>query len=283
MRRALARTLLSAAASALPADAAYRLAGHLSGVALAGAAERLERATLAAFPDRDARWAARAAREQLRHRAWIALDKRMLPGVPGPELLARCEGLGPLRDALDEALGAGRGAVLYSIHYGRPLVMPAVLAHAGYPHTLVRAAREGGVDPQVARGVERADVETIFVGTESTSDETVRALERNRVLYLLADSPLARQTAAADFLGGRLPVAVGVAGLARHTGAALLAATTRSSAPFRFRVDAERVSVPGEGATPEETAAALLAPFEATVRDDPGPWYGANRVFRAPS
>jgi lauroyl/myristoyl acyltransferase len=275
--------VLSVAARALSADAAYSVTGRLSGIVLGGAEERLARATHAAFPDRSEGWAAEVAREQIRHRAWLALDKHTLPGVAGDDLLGRCDGFAALGAVLDDALAAGRGAVLYSIHYGRPLVMPAVLAHAGYPHTLVRAAREGGTDPQVARGVERADVETIFVGTEKTGDETASALERNRVLYLLADTPLARQTATADFLGARLPVAVGVAYLARRTGAALVAVTTRSTAPFRFRIDTARVAVPGEEATPDETAAAILAPFETSVRDDPGPWYGANRVFRTPS
>jgi lauroyl/myristoyl acyltransferase len=269
MRRALARTALNAAATTLGVDASYTVAARLSGTILRDAWPRLERATRVAFPDHDERWIAGAVRDQIRHRAWVALDKRTLPGLAGDELLGCCDGLDRMRRELDAALARGRGAIVYSIHYGRPLLVPALLAHFGYPCTRLRPPRAS------------AEPETILVGTDTTKDEMLGALARNRVLSLLVDTPLSRQTAAVEFLGGRLPVAVGLAYIVRESGASLIAVTSRTAAPFRFRIDASRVELPDETATPEQVGAALLDPFESIVREDAGPWYGANRIFRA--
>ncbi len=273
MRRALVRIALTTAANTLGVDAAYAIADRFSGAILSGASERLERATREAFPDRDERWIDETIRAQQRHRAWLALDKRTMPRLSPRELASRTEGLDELRARLDAARDAGRGAIVYSIHYGRPLLLPLLLPRLGYPCTRLVAPRAGEGDPS-------DEVETIVVARDSTKDDMLAALARNRVLFLLVDTPVSRQTAAVEFLGSRLPVAVGLAYIVRESGTALIATTCRSAAPFRFRLDASPVTLPDETATPEETGAALLAPFEATVRADAGPWYGVNRVFR---
>ena len=268
MRRSLTRIALAASASALRVDDAYAVATRLSGIALRRAARRLARATRSVFPDRDDAWVAATVREQLRHRAWVALDKHTMPRMDGDDLVARCEGADALRALVDRALADGRGATIYTMHYGRPLLLPVLLAHFGYPFSVLRTRED-------------ADAETIVSGTESTGADALRALEQNRVLFLLVDTPLARQTATASFLGSRLPVAVGLAELTRIAGSMLVPATAHSTAPFRFRVEARSVAPAGEEATPDEAATLLVAPFEATVRDEPGAWYGINRVFRA--
>jgi lauroyl/myristoyl acyltransferase len=268
MRQSLTRIALAASATALRVDDAYAVATRLSGIALRRAARRLERATRSVFPDRDDAWVAATVRDQLRHRAWVALDKHTMARAAGDDLVARSEGVADLRALLDRALSEGRGATVYTIHYGRPLLLPVLLAHFGYPFSVLRATEGEGV-------------ETILSGRESTGADAMRALDENRVLFLLVDTPLARQTATGAFLGARLPVAVGLAELTRKAGSTLVAATVRSAAPFRFRVEATAVAPAGEEATPDEAATLLVAPFEATVGDDPGAWYGVNRVFRA--
>jgi len=270
MRQAIARLGLAAADGVLGADAAYALAGRLAGGVLRGATPRLARATAEAFPDRDSRWIARTVRAQLCHRAWLALDKHTLPTLSGDALRARVDGLEGFESVLASALDAGRGAILYSIHYGRPLVLPPLLASLSVPSVQLVAPRARDAAP-----------DAIVVGTDATRAEMVAALAGNRVLTLLVDTPLARQTVSAPFLGARLPAAVGLAAVVWESSAALVAVTVRSLAPFRFALAARTVALTDESMAPAEVGRALLEPFEDDVRADPGGWYGVNRVFRA--
>ncbi len=272
MRRSIARYALAAAERAAGADAAYALAGRLAPSALGGAADRLTRATREAFPGSDERWIATTVAEQLRHRAWLTLDKRTIPTLSRESIADRVRGLDGLRDVLDRSLDRGVGAIVYSIHYGRPLVFPSALETLGYPCTRLAPPRS----EHQAR-----DANTIAVGTDATKAEMLSALAGNRVLALLVDTPLARQTLAAPFLGCTLPVAVGLSHIVWESRATLVAVTTTSAAPFRFSVSCGALQLPSLGATPEAVGAALLRPFEAIVAREPGAWYGVNRVFRA--
>jgi lauroyl/myristoyl acyltransferase len=69
------------------------------------------------------------------------------------------------------------------------------------------------------------------------------------------------------------------------TGAAAVAGVVLSEQALRFRVRLEAVASGPPDRTAAEIAEAMLKPLEAAVLQDPGQWYGINRMFRraAPS
>ena len=283
MSQALARLGMAVVTKALPPRAAYRAAGALSWVVLRGKTKRLRRDTTALFPDKPARWVAGAVRDQRRHRAWSALDKVVLPGMSGDEVISHCdpESVAAARRVCDDALARGRGGIVYTLHYGRPVLSPLVLAHLGYPYVALRAGTNvSAFDRALFERLEQLGVEIVEATDLASGVQAMRALKRNKLFFVLVDGRITGRPTLVEFFGRRVPISLGFALLAQRTGALLAAGVTYSTDPLGFRLAVTQVALPSDTSTPEELGATLMKPLEEAVRRDAGQWYGINRLFR---
>jgi KDO2-lipid IV(A) lauroyltransferase len=279
----LARLGMAAVTKTLPPRAAYRVAGELSWVVLRGKTKRLRRDTAELFPDKPVRWVEEAVRDQRRHRAWSALDKVILPRLSGDEVLSHCDpdSIAATRRVCDDALAEGRGGIIYTLHYGRPVLSPLVLAYLGYPYVALRAGTNvSAFDRPLFARLQELGVEVVEATDIASGVQAMRALKRNKLFFVLVDGRITQRPTLVEFFGRRVPISLGFALLAQRTGALLAAGVTYSTDALGFRPDVTRVVLPENMSTPEELGATLMKPLEEAVRRDAGQWYGINRLFR---
>lgn len=282
MNQLLARVLVAAVTKTLPRQQAYKLAEKIATRLLAKKTVRLKDDLHELFPDKTEAWIDEMSRRQAAHRAWMTLDKVVLSGMTEDEIVACCDAdaFAEMQRVLDEVLAEGRGGIIYTLHYGRPALSPFILA-SKYPYVGLRA-RTGmkAFDEPVMKRFEQLGVEIIQAGDIGGGVHIIRALKKNKLLFMIADGKLAQRLTPVDFLGRKVPFGLGFAELARKTGAATIAAIAYSTGPFGFRPVMERVRVPDDVTSLEEMGAILMKPLEAAVLSDIGQWYGINRAFR---
>jgi lauroyl/myristoyl acyltransferase len=250
--------------------AAYRAAALAAPALMPAKARRLYRDTRRLFPERSARWAVDIARRQLAHRVWVALDKFSMSRLAPDELLdaAEPEGLDRLRAALRGLAGVGRGAIVYSLHYGRPIIASFLLSRVGFDCIAIRK----GVDATVGGA-------SVDAGAVSGLRTALRELRRGKVVFVLVDGRLARSATPVEFFGRTVPMSLAFVRMAQESGAGLVATVASSVGPRRIRLHSEVVPVPAPGEVPSSEL--LLGPLERAVGYDVGQWYGINRMFRA--
>jgi lauroyl/myristoyl acyltransferase len=283
VKQLVAKGLLATLPKVLSPRAVYRAAESISGAFLRGKEKRLRADVERMFPDRDAAWVDDVVRRQRVTRAWVALDKTMFPRLGGDELvrLTNPEGVAAARAVCDEALAEGNGAIIYSLHYGRPMLSPFMLSHLGYPYVTIRSGTNtNDLDATALSHAKTVGVELLEASDMAAGVQAMRALKRNKLFFVLVDGGLTQQLTTVDFMGQKLPLALGFAQLARRTGAALIAGVNYSDEPLKFRMSPRRVRLPEGDLSPEEIGAALAAPLEELVSADVGQWYGVNRMFR---
>lgn len=284
MKKAVADNILERLVEMLPPRQVYALATAISGAFLRGKAMRLLEDTKTLFPDKPEAWIREVVRQQRNHRAWVAVDKYLFPRLPGAQILAMNdpEAVKGIARLAAGALARGNGAVIYTMHYGRPTMSPMLLAALDYPcMALVRNVGGGGLrekEADVARG--RG---TQFVEARSSSSglQLARGLKENKIIFVLVDGGMSPDATRVDFAGRKVPFSLKFERLARRTGAQLIATVIYTDAtPTRMRVEARAVDTPGEELSPEEAGRHLVAPLEEMVLRDVGQWYGINRLFR---
>lgn len=138
-----------------------------------------------------------------------ALDDRTLPRV------ARFEGM----EHLDEALAAGRGAIITTAHFGNWELMGVALAHVGVPmNVIARRMDDAGVEAVLHRLRTRTGARVIH--KDEAVRSALRALRDGQVVGVLIDqNTVAEQASFVPFFG-------------------LPAATTRISAQLHLRTGA---------------------------------------------
>lgn len=283
----------------LLAKAFYALAPaslRLRAAGAAGALLPLPRAQRSAIRDALAQHLPRNERASVerRHRRFLARVRlaRLWPQLADFPAGVSVEGL----EHLDEALAAGRGAVLVGVHFGHGrLVQPVLHAHgcrvvcvgsmlpAGRPLSrfglrvrtrLLRLPRWSQLDARCRETV-GADVRVGF-----DVRPLAEALERNETLLMLVDGRKAQALVPVSVLGIGVHLAPGPLGLARATGAAALPVFAldepRSGDGVGIRVV---VHAPLEPADDAEAAFAEI--YERHVRSRPENFYwGAVRDGR---
>jgi lauroyl/myristoyl acyltransferase len=280
------RRFLELVANNAPRQAAYGLASRLAPVLLRRKGERLYRDTQSVFPDRSPDWIADVVRRQQIHRAWVALDKIVLARLSDDDVfgLVDSDDIAAARSTVDRAREAGKGCVVVTLHYGRPLLGPRLFPLLGYPCTVIHA----GMTRSLFQGSGKSaggDVEFVEAGDAACALRAVRALARNRLVFVLPDGGIALRRCNVRFLDRELSIPDAIPRLVQLTGASTVAGVILSEQALRFRVRLETVASDSRDLSLTEVAESMLAPFEAAVLDDPGQWYGINRMFRraAPS
>ena len=216
-------------------------------------------------------------------------DVMLMTRWRGPRLLSLI-GRWTTEQPLDDALAAGKGAILISIHLGNWELGGLGLADKGYRMNILTFrepdAKYNAQQEQLRR--ERG-INFIYVEREETSSlaivEAINALGRNEVLALLGDRDGSSHTVELDFFGRQVPIPLGAAYLALASGAPVIPVFVplegeRYAAimeqPFYFRAShGERDRVVREG-TQE-----LVRLFERYIRAYPDQWYNFFDYFSA--
>jgi lauroyl/myristoyl acyltransferase len=205
-------------------------------------------------------------------------DKYFLPSLSTADFERTCRWVGDA--ALLAALGAGRGAVVTTLHYGRYWSVPIALSRRGTRVLAFQAAEGRLPDPE----------RTLSGGTLSAADlgaplRAVRALRAGAVVIVQLDAGRVPKPLVVDFLGQPTRVAATAVHLARAADALLvgLLAATPPGDSDAIRVTCHVTLDPRElpaDEPPEATMRRVLAPLEAQVRADPSQWYGALNAHR---
>lgn len=271
-----------AATGALPTTAEDAFLRGLAAVAYKGVKVRRElvEANLrAAFPERPEHWIHRMAGS-----CYVHLAREMLVGVrlgrmSAQEIQARTsvDGLPELR----RALAAGRGAVLFTGHFGNWEVAGASLAARGIPLDVVAQRQRNPLLDELINGARRRAGMRVIYRTRAPK-QALRALRDGRAVGFLADQD-ARQSGVFVPFFGRLA--------STHRGPATLALRARSPvftvlatrAGEGYEVSVEPVDVSREGETDEvvrRITAAATARLEAAVRRHPAQYLWLHKRWK---
>ena len=208
-------------------------------------------------------------------------DNMLMMRLRGPRLLGLF-GRWTTEKPLDDALAAGHGAILISVHLGNWELGGLGLAERGYRMNILTFREpDEKVNVQRERIRRERGINFIYVDREATSSlaivEAVSALNRNEVLAILGDRDGSSHTMPLDFFGRQTPIPVGAAYLALASGAPVIPVFVplegnRYAAimeePVFFRATyAERDRVVREGIQK------ILRVFEGYIRSYPDQWY----------
>jgi lauroyl/myristoyl acyltransferase len=284
VKKRVVHALVSVVTTVFPAETAYGIAERLAKPFMRGKDRRLREDMRSLFPDESREWIEDKVHRQRTQRAWNVLDKLIFPKIGGAEIERRTapESLAELRRVLDAAIAEGRGAILYSLHYGRPTSLAYLLAHLGYPIVALRAGKtENETNREGRLLTAAAGLELLEVGSGGASGiKAVRALKANKIILMLPDGRNAPRLTPVEMLGQKVPIALGFAKLARQTGAALIATMIYSDGPLAFRYSFERVALPEEELPAPELGRRLMEPVVRGALKDVGQWHGINRLMR---
>ena len=189
------------------------------------------------------------------------------------------------REHLDAALAGGRGAIVFSSHYGSMCLAIIGLAQLGYRMHVIARSLDPDDNPlnEVVRRYGEAKVAAleritgipfIIAGKPGAMERMRAALGAGEVLYILLSVPpeLARHRSPVEFLGHPAELPVGAEYIAMETGAALVPFTVRrepSQVRHRFII---HPAVPGPEAGPG-TMQRCVDVLEREIRVDPSQFF----------
>jgi lauroyl/myristoyl acyltransferase len=190
------------------------------------------------------------------------------------------------REHLERALERGRGALVFSSHYGSVCLAMLAFAYAGWDvNVLARgltAEENPGLGPVVRRYAEHkvATLERalrrpfIVAGAPGATMKARNALKRGELVYILLSVPpeLANRRARVTFLGHPAEVPLGAEFLAEATGAPLVPFAVHGHRDGRTHTVEVRAEVPGPDAG-EGTMQRCIDAIEEDIRRDPGQFF----------
>lgn len=264
----------------LPRRAAYLLAALIAEVAFAlnGPARRVALTNMRHVLGAQARRAelVRAARGCFRAACFYYTDLARTP-LMHPEIFSRRN----VRDYgfwyLTNAVTAGRGAVVATLHYGNPEYVSQCLGARG----LTFLALVEPLTPQALHDLfqrHRRSQGHCFVEVGvSGIKEAIRRLRRGGVVAVMVDRDIQHSGVIVPFFGAPARVPVGAVDLALHTGADLIPLISRRIGLDEFEVTIERpLALIRTGNREEDrrrNTIRLLQRFEKHLRRDPSQWF----------
>ena len=207
----------------------------------------------------------------------------------GPRLLSLI-GRWTTEKPLDDALAAGKGAILTSVHLGNWELGGLGLAEKGYRMNILTFREpDAKVNAQMERLRRERGINFIYVDREETSAlvivEAISALNRNEVLAILGDRDGSSHSMDLEFFGRQVPIPLGAAYLALASGAPVIpvfvplegaryAAIMEEPVYFQASRD-ERDRIIREGTE------RVVRVFERYIRAYPDQWYNFFDYFAA--
>lgn len=185
------------------------------------------------------------------------------------------------REHLDAALARGRGAIVFSTHYGSMCLAMIALAHLGYGVNVLARSIDPADNPldDVVRRYAESKVAAlerimqrpfIIAGKPGAMERVREALAAGELLYILVSVPpeLARHRGRVQFLGHPAELPLGVEYIAAQSGAPLVPFTVRRGADGFGHTLGFGPTVPGPEAG-EGTLQRCVDVVEREIRRDP--------------
>lgn len=189
------------------------------------------------------------------------------------------------REHLDAALAAGRGAIVFTSHYGSMCLTIIALARLGYRMNVIARSLEADDNPlnEIVRRYGEAKVAAledicgipfIIPGKPGAMERMRAALGAGELLYILLSVPpeLARHNGRVRFLGHTAELPLGAEYIASETGAALVPTTIRRDAGVLRHTLTIGPRVPGPEAGPG-TLQRCVDVLEQEIRVDPSQFF----------
>jgi lauroyl/myristoyl acyltransferase len=181
------------------------------------------------------------------------------------------------REQLDEALKAGRGAIMAVPHMGSWDVAGSLAGVLGYPIYAVAAGFPGSLEDAVVTTRQRFGLKVIPLG-RSAVRQLLAALKSNAVVALLCDLPHGPGIEV-EFFGRPAVVPGGPASLALKTGARLIPACQWRTGPGRYHVFMDKALDLGEDDA-RGLMQRVVRRFEDFIRQRPDQWYAFRPLFQ---
>lgn len=213
-------------------------------------------------------------RQVFRHGARNYYDTFLIPTLSREQILDLVPVVGAQR--LADALSAGNGVIMVSVHLSSVALAAQVFAARGYPVTSVGERVEPPELEDLLRRLRSAGgVRMLPLGPELTR-ELIACLRRNEVVGLVMDRDIAGTGIATQFFDAPTSLPSGAALLALRTGAPILPAVAVRTADNRF---AARIDPPVEvrkGSDLREsirlTTRLIAERFEQHIGNHPEQW-----------
>jgi KDO2-lipid IV(A) lauroyltransferase len=189
---------------------------------------------------------------------------------------APVEILPPEEDHLRTALAAGRGAVVLTAHFGNSDIAALGFSRYGRPVNLVMAREANAtVWPFIESLLGPQGLRVVYDSESPLRALTLlRALRNNEIVAVQFDAhPLAPGTTTVDFFGAPAGFHIGPFLLARAAGAPILPVYTVRVGRRRYAIRLHGRHEPRTTAEALEALRAVVAGFEALVRDYPHQWF----------
>ncbi len=191
------------------------------------------------------------------------------------------------RARLDEALAAGKGALLVTGHWhlGNWELMGSAIAALGYPFAAYVGQQHNPFADAMVNAVRRR------MGMETVPKQVAlrgmfRALKGRRVLTIITDQHFSRNRHFVHFFGRPVSAAPGMAMLIRHTGVPVLFAETYKVGCFRYRTRFTPLELPPLSGDEELDVLRITQAFydalEGAVRRHPAQYFWMHRRWRTP-
>ncbi len=276
--------LLARLAAWLPFPTVQKIGRGIGWLAFHGVRIR-RRVTIAnlrrAFPEKSAAEILALAESTYRHFGMMMLETLRLLTIQPDEARRSIEVVDTA--AIDEALSAGKGAILLTGHMGNWEYLGAWVSSSGYPTVFMFQEQ---ANPHVNRLIrqfrERMGMEVVPRGMALRS--YLKALRSGRFVAVVADQDAGRNGIFIPFMGHLASTATGPARFALKTGAPLIMAVSYREPDGRLKGCFEKLDVATEGLEDAEAIQQIMEAYnrklEAWIRAYPDQWFWMHRRWK---
>lgn len=185
--------------------------------------------------------------------------------------------LDPGLDLLDEAVSAGRGAIMVSPHAGNwDLAGAWACDRYGSIVTVAERLRPEGLFDKFVEFRRSLGMNVLPLGGEDTTRALIRGLRAGQLVCLVTDRDLAGTGVPVDFFGEQASMPAGPAMLSLMTGAPIMPVRLWHEEGLVRAVVEPPVPVPEDGTRDERvraTTQAMANRFADAIRDHPADWH----------
>jgi len=241
----------------------------------------LEHLTLA-YPDRDYEWRRRIARASFRHLGRESVATFRLGRMDVAEIRERTDLIG--FEAIEEVISQGRGAVIFTGHFGNWEIGAASVVARGVPiDVVVQRQRNLLFDADLTANRNRLGMTVIERGEAPRG--VLRALKEGRAVGIVGDQNLRRGGVFVEFFGRLASTARGGALFALRTGSPVFVGMARRlpGFPQRYRVTFEAVELNPSGDMERDILRLTKAHtrrLEEQVRQAPEQYFWQHRRWK---
>jgi len=170
-----------------------------------------------------------------------------------------------------ENLENNKGAIILTMHTGNYELTHAALTNLGYPMNIVLRATQDPIFKIINRSRSSEGAKLINILEEDTYKESLKALSKGELVYLLADTgALESRHEHISFLGKQVPVATGWLTLALRSGCQVIPTISKKDGPKNSIILAKPIEVTKENR--EEVKAKVIKIFEDFIKQNPEQW-----------